>query len=62
MREFRFNGAILADPNPNMSAEEVRQMYAQAGYPALTNGSVVGPETINGRQVYTFKAAVGTKG
>lgn len=61
-REFRFNGAVLADPDPGMTAEEVRALYAGSGYPTLTNGSVTGPEVINGRQVWTFKTAVGTKG
>lgn len=61
-REFRFNGARLADPGSQMSTEEVRQMYAASGYPALTNASIVGPEVMNGRSVYTFRAAVGTKG
>lgn len=61
-REFNFNGASLADPDPNMKPDEVRKMYASSGYPTLTNASVTGPETKNGREVYTFKAAVGTKG
>lgn len=61
-REFRFNGQRLADPDPNLSTAEVMQMYSTSGYPALTNGSVQGPEVINGRSVYTFQAAVGRKG
>ncbi len=61
-RVFHFNGANLTDPDPSMSPEEVKKMYASSGYPALTNASVTGPETKDGKAVYTFKAAVGTKG
>lgn len=61
-RVFEFNGATLADPDPGKSPEEVKKLYAQSGYPALTNGSVTGPVTQGGKAVYTFKAAVGTKG
>lgn len=61
-REFHFNGAKLADPDPGMSPEQVKKLYAGNGYPTLTNASVTGPETKDGREVYTFKAAVGTKG
>lgn len=61
-RVFHFNGANLTDPDPGMSPEEVKKMYASSSYPALTNASVTGPETKGGKQVYTFKAAVGTKG
>lgn len=61
-REFHFNGAVLTDPDPSMPPEQVKKLYAGSGYPTLTNASVTGPETKNGREVYTFKAAVGTKG
>lgn len=61
-REFHFNGAVLADPGSQMGPDEVRKMYAQSGYPTLANASVTGPETRDGKQIYTFKAAVGTKG
>lgn len=61
-RRFAFNGAILADPDPALTADQVRAMYAGSGYPALTNASIAGPETKDGYHVYTFKQAVGTKG
>lgn len=62
VREFRFNGARLADPDPSMSAEAVKSMFAGSGYPELTNASIVGPTEQGGRQVYEFRKAVGTKG
>ncbi len=61
-REFHFNGAALADPDPSLSPEQVKKLYAGNGYPTLTNASVTGPERQNGKEIYTFKAAVGTKG
>jgi PRTRC genetic system protein C len=61
-RAFLFNGARLADPDPSKSPDEVRKYYAANGYPTLTNASLTGPETKDGMQVYTLKAAVGTKG
>lgn len=61
-RIFNFGGTQLADPDPTMSPDAVRKMYASSGYPILTNASVTGPETANGKATYTFKAAVGTKG
>lgn len=61
-RIFEFNGSRLADPDPAMSPDEVRKMYGKSGYPTLTNGSVQGPEMRDGKAIYTFKAAVGTKG
>lgn len=62
LREFRFNGATLADPDPSLPAETVRELYAGAGYPTLTNASVDGPKREGDRDVYEFKAAVGRKG
>lgn len=61
-RQFIFNNAALMDPDPSMTPEQVKQMFASAGYPALTNASIVGPTTKDGKQTYEFKAAVGTKG
>lgn len=61
-RIFEFNGARLADPGPSMTPDEVRKMYASSGYPTLTNASVTGPVRAGSNDVYTFKAAVGTKG
>lgn len=61
MREFTFNGAKLADPNPEWTPEAVKKIHAQA-HPELTNATITGPSEINGRLVYEYKKAVGTKG
>ena len=39
----------------------VRQMYASS-YPQIITAVVSGPELVDGKQVFTFKTAVGTKG
>lgn len=62
VREFHFNGAALGDPDPSLSPDAVRKLYAASGYPALTNASVSAPEVKSGKEIYQFKAAVGTKG
>jgi PRTRC genetic system protein C len=61
-REFHFNGAKLADPDPKMKPEEVRKFYAGNGYAALTNATTSAPEYKDGKEIYTFKGSVGTKG
>lgn len=61
-REFHFNGARLADPDPNMKPDEVRKFFASNGYPALTNAATPAPEYKDGREIFTFKGSVGTKG
>ncbi len=60
-RIFRFGGMNLEDPDPAMTPEQVKKVYAEA-YPKLTNGAVTGPEVKDGQEIYTFKEAVGTKG
>ena len=60
-RQFVFNGTNLADPDPALSPAEVKEIYS-AQYAQLTNASIEGPESKDGKTVYTFKAAVGTKG
>lgn len=61
-RQFVFNGTILADPDPAISIDDVRQHYARAGYPTLTNATTIGPVVQGNKSVYTFTAAVRTKG
>ena len=47
-REFVYHGAVLADPNPKFSIEEVRSFYATQ-FPELTNAAITGPEMwVNG--------------
>ena len=52
---------LLPDPNPRLSPNEVRLLYARQ-YPALVNASVEGPLEQEGVQVYTFTEQVGKKG
>ena len=42
-RIFQFQGIRLPDPNPEMSVEEVKALYA-AQYPELATAVVNGPE------------------
>jgi PRTRC genetic system protein C len=44
-RLFQFNGIRLPDPNPDMSVEEVKALYA-AQYPELATAVVNGPEAV----------------
>ena len=60
-RKFQYNSIKLADPNPGMTPEQVKDLYA-ATYPELTNSVVEGPITKGGEAVYEFKRAVGSKG
>ena len=52
---------LLPDPNPRLSPNEVRLLYARQ-YPALVNASVEGPLEQEGVQIYTFTEQVGKKG
>ena len=60
-RCFEFNGAKLPDPNPKLSVEEVRALYAHQ-YPDIATAAVTGPETVGDKLVYRFTRAIGTKG
>lgn len=60
-REFIYNGIKLPDPNPGMSIEQVRDVYAPA-YPELTTAAIEGPETLGDKIVYRFARAIGAKG
>ena len=60
-REFVYHGAVLADPNPMFSIEEVRSFYATQ-FPELTNAAITGPENIGERLLYNFERAIGSKG
>jgi PRTRC genetic system protein C len=59
-RSFRYSGLVLPDPDPSLGIEAVRSVYASS-YPEITTAAVSGPELVDGKYVYTFKAAVGTK-
>nr|DAF32743.1 MAG TPA: Prokaryotic Ubiquitin [Caudoviricetes sp.] len=60
-RVFKHGSATLADPNPEMSPEEVMNFYSNQ-YPELTTSNVHGPKIDGDSAVYTFKTTVGTKG
>lgn len=51
----------LADPSPDLTPKQVLDHYC-AHYPALTTGTVSGPEVKDGKAVYTFQAHLGQKG
>ena len=60
-RVFRYSGGlVLPDPDPSLGLEAVRQVYASS-YPEIITAAVSGPELVDGKHVYTFKTAVGTK-
>ena len=61
VREFSFNDTILPDPNPTLSPDEVMALYSGT-YPELNNATLVGPEIVEDKQVFTFKTVLGTKG
>lgn len=60
-REFLFNKIPLADPDPAMSAQQVKEFYA-GSYPELNNAEIEGPEPVGNALRYEFRKAVGTKG
>jgi len=60
-REFVYHGAVLADPNPKFSIEEVRSFYATQ-FPELTNAAITGPDNLGERLRYNFERAIGSKG
>ncbi len=60
-RQFVFNGTVLSDPGSEMTPDQVKAHYS-GQYAQLTNASVSAPESKDGKEIYTFKAAVGTKG
>lgn len=60
-RKFKYNGVDLADPNPGLAPEKVKDVYANM-YPELVNSVIEGPTTKDGVVTYTFTRAVGTKG
>jgi len=45
-REFVFNGMRLPDPNPALTAEEARGIFALT-YPEITTAALEGPAAVN---------------
>jgi PRTRC genetic system protein C len=60
-RVFLFNGVKLPDPNPDFSAEQVRDIYVNI-YPELATAAIEGPAPSHGAMQYTFVRAIGAKG
>jgi PRTRC genetic system protein C len=60
-RSFEFNGMRLPDPNPKLSVEEVRALYAHQ-YPDIATAAITGPEAVGDKLVYRFSRAIGSKG
>ncbi|MGD0694460.1 MAG: PRTRC system protein C [Terriglobia bacterium] len=60
-RYFEFHGQRLPDPNPKLSVEEVRALYAQQ-YPDIATAAITGPEVIGEKLRYQFTRAIGSKG
>lgn len=60
VRTFTYNGILLPDV-PGLSPREVRDLYS-AQYPELVSAEVEAGEIANGRQDFSFRKAVGTKG
>ncbi|MGT2460195.1 PRTRC system protein C (plasmid) [Cupriavidus basilensis] len=61
LREFLYNGMTFADPGPDFSPDDVRDLYS-AQYPELTTAKVDGPEVAGEVARYTFVRAAGAKG
>lgn len=60
-RVFKHRELLLADPNSDMTPDEVMAYYSNQ-YPELTTSNVFGPTIENDQAVYEFKSTVGTKG
>lgn len=61
IRTFKYKENILADPNPEMTPDEVLLFYSN-NYPELTTSNVHGHLTEQGTMEYEFKTTIGTKG
>jgi PRTRC genetic system protein C len=60
-RKFKYNSVSLPDPNPDLSADQVREFYATQ-FPELNNAVVEGPVTKDKTATWTFTRAAGAKG
>jgi PRTRC genetic system protein C len=60
-RTFSYMGLHLADPDPALTPEQVRDAYA-AQYPEITTAVIEGPDASGDKLVYKFTRAIGTKG
>jgi PRTRC genetic system protein C len=60
-RVFEFNGVKLPDPDPKLSPEDIRNLYAHQ-YPDIATASITGPEAVGDKLRYQFTRAIGSKG
>jgi PRTRC genetic system protein C len=60
-RVFEFNGTSLPDPGEALTVDEVKAHYANT-YPELLNSTIKGPTEEDGKKIYEFNIATGTKG
>ena len=60
-RVFEFNGVRLPDPDPKLSVEDVRTLYAQQ-FPDIATAAITGPEAVGDKLRYQFTRAIGSKG
>jgi len=60
-RSFSYNGVKLPDPDPRLTAEEVKTIYSNQ-YPELATAAITGPEASGENLQYSFVRAIGTKG
>jgi len=60
-RQFSFNGLTLPDPNPQISVEDVRGIFALQ-YPEIATAAISGPEAVGDTMKYSFERAIGSKG
>jgi PRTRC genetic system protein C len=60
-RVFTYNGTELADPGPQLSVEQVKEIYS-GSFPELLNSTVSEPVTKGKKLVYAFERTAGAKG
>lgn len=61
VRTFAYSSITLPDPNPRLSPEEVKALYATQ-YPELATAAIRGPEAVGDKLRYEFLASIGAKG
>jgi PRTRC genetic system protein C len=61
VREFSYMGVHLPDPNPRLSVDEVKAIYAN-NYPELATAVINGPEAVGDKLRYEFVKSLGVKG
>jgi PRTRC genetic system protein C len=60
-RVFRYNGVDLPDPGQNFSPDQVKDLFT-TNFPEMTTAVIEGPTESNGKLMFEFRRAVGTKG